>query len=84
MRNAKQLVLRINPDDGKMLRQNKKVLMELVARAVDISFKDDPTVESGGCIIQTEFGTIDGQLNTQLAMIRNVLIDSGGKREGPA
>ncbi|HVE84480.1 MAG TPA: type III secretion system stator protein SctL [Myxococcales bacterium] len=84
VRNAKQLVLRVNPENGAYLRQNRKAIMDLVARSVDIAFKDDPTVEPGGCVIQTEFGTIDGQLDTQFKMLAQVLIADTAKKEGPA
>jgi len=84
VRNARQLVLRVNPQDGAYLRQNRKAIMDLVARSVDIAFKDDPSVEPGGCVIQTEHGTIDAQLDTQFKMLAQVLIADTGKKEGPA
>lgn len=84
VRNAKQLVLRVHPRDGATLRENRKALMEMVGRLVDIAFKDDPDVPQGGCIIQTEFGTIDAQLETQFLMLKNVLLSDSAKREGPA
>jgi type III secretion protein L len=84
VRNAKQLVLRVNPQDGAYLRQNRKAIMDLVARSIDIAFKDDPAVEAGGCVIQTEFGTIDAQLDSQFKMLAQVLISDTAKKEGPA
>jgi type III secretion protein L len=84
VRNAKQLVLRVNPQDGAYLRQNRKAIMDLVARSVDIAFKDDASVEPGGCVIQTEFGTIDAQLDTQFKMLAQVLIADTAKKDGPA
>lgn len=84
MRNAKQLTLRINPKDGAVLRSKTPKLMELVGRSVDIAIRDDGDVEPGGCIIQTEYGTVDAQLKTQLEMLRNVLITDNAKKEGPA
>jgi type III secretion protein L len=84
VRNAKQLVLRVNPRDGATLRENRKALMEMVGRLVDIAFKDDGDVAPGGCIIQTEFGTIDAQLETQFLMLKNVLLADSAKKEGPA
>jgi type III secretion protein L len=83
VRNAKQLVLRVNPEMGQLLRAKKKALMDLVARSVDVAVKDDPQVERGGCIIQTEFGTIDGQLETQLKMLAQVLLTDDAKKEPP-
>jgi len=84
MRSAKQLTLRINPKDGAVLRAKTPKLMELVGRSVDIAIRDDSDVEPGGCIIQTEYGTVDAQLKTQLEMLRNVLLTDNAKKEGPA
>ena len=41
-------------------------------------------MEAGGCVIQTEFGTIDAQLDTQFEMLAQVLIADTAKKEGPA
>lgn len=80
VRNARQLVLRVNPSDSEMLRTQRKLLIDMVARSVDIAIKDDPEVEPYGCIVQTEFGTIDAQLTTQLQMIGQVLLSDESKK----
>ena len=84
VRTAKQMVLRVNPRNGAVLRERTPQLMQLIGRSVDLAIKDDPDVEAGGCVIQTEFGTIDAQLKTQLEMLRIVLLPDDGKRECPA
>lgn len=80
-RSSKSMVLHVNPEDGKLLRERRPRLMELVARSVDISIRDDADVEKGGCVIHTEFGVIDGQLRTQFEMLRNVLTPADAKKE---
>jgi type III secretion protein L len=80
-RSAKAMVLKVHPDDGKLLREKRPRLMELIGRAVDLSIRDDPDVEQGGCVIQTEFGVIDGQIRTQFEMLRNVLMPTDAKKE---
>lgn len=82
-RSAKAMILRLNPKDGAVLREKKPRLMELIGRSVDLAIRDDADVEAGGCIVQTEFGTIDAQLKTQYEMLRNVLMPDDGKKEGP-
>lgn len=82
VRYAKAMVLRVNPSDGALLREKRPRLMERVARTVDIAIKDDPEVEPGGCILQTEFGTVDAQLKTQFEMLRQVLVPDTAKKEG--
>jgi type III secretion protein L len=82
-RAAKAMVLRVNPADGATLRHARPKLMELIGRTVELSIRDDVDVERGGCIIQTEFGTIDGQIRTQFQMLENVLKPDTAKKEGP-
>jgi len=78
---SKAIILRVNPEDAKLLREKRPRLMELIGRAIDLSVRDDPEVERGGCVIQTDFGVIDGQLRTQFEMLRNVLAPPEAKKE---
>ena len=80
-RSAKAFTLKVNPKDGATLRDSRPKLMEAVGRTVDIAIKDDPDIQPGGCIIQTEFGTIDAQLSTQYDMLKNLLFPEVGKKE---
>ena len=80
-RAAKALILRVHPEDGKLLRSKKPKLLELVGRSVDLAIRDDGDVERGGCIVQTEFGVIDGQIKTQFKMIENVFLPDAAKKE---
>lgn len=80
-RSAKAMVIKVNPEDGKVLRAKNPRFMELVGRSVDISIRDDADVERGGCVIRTDYGTIDGQIRTQIDMLRNVLTPTEAKKE---
>lgn len=80
-RAAKAMTFKVHPDDGKILREKMPRLRELISRTVDIAVRDDTDIERGSCIIQTEFGTIDGQIRTQLEMLRNVLTPTEAKKE---
>jgi type III secretion protein L len=80
-RAAKAMVLRVNPKDGALLREKRKSLMELIGRTVELSIRDDADIQPGGCVIQTEFGTIDAQLKTQYDMLTNLLMgESTGRK----
>ncbi len=81
VRTAKAMILRVNPRDAQLLREKRPKLMELIGRTVDLAIKDDADVKPGGCIIQTEFGTIDAELKTQLEMLKQVLVPDTAKRE---
>lgn len=85
LRSARAMVLRVHPKTAAVLRAKKPVLMELIGRAVDLAIREDPDVAPVGCIVQTEFGTVDAQLPTQLEMLQNILLpDPNGRKEGPA
>lgn len=85
IRSARSMILRVHPKTAQVLRSRKPELMELIGRAVDLAIREDQDVAPVGCIVQTEFGTIDAQLPTQFEMLQNVLLpDPNGKKEGPA
>lgn len=80
-RSSKAMIIKVHPEDGKLLREKKPRFMEMVGRQVDISIRDDAEIDRGGCVIQTEYGTIDGLIRTQLDMLRNVLTPTEAKKE---
>lgn len=84
IRSARSMVLRVHPKTAQVLRARKPELMELIGRAVDVAIREDQDVAPVGCIVQTEFGTVDAQLPTQFEMLQNVLLPDTSKKEGPA
>ena len=81
LRSARAVVLRVHPEAAAQLRERKAALAERLERGVDVVLKEDPEVHPLGCIIQTEFGTLDAQLGTQLEMLDRVLLpDDAGTR----
>jgi type III secretion protein L len=84
LRSARAMVLRVHPKTAQVLRARKPELIELIGRAVDLAIREDADVAPVGCIVQTEFGTVDAQLPTQFEMLQNVLLPDTGKTEGPA
>ena len=74
VRNQRELVVRVNPQDAELLRTSRRKLMDLIGRTKEIAVREDPEVERGGCVIETENGTVDAQLRTQLQAIEQVLL----------
>lgn len=74
LRQSKELVIRANPEDVEILRRDKRKLLEYIGRLKDIAFREDPAVARGGCVIETEAGTVDAQLNTQLELLEQALL----------
>ncbi len=74
LRHAQAVVLRVHPESAAQLRALRPALLERLGRSVDVVLREDADVQREGCIIQTEFGTLDAQLGTQLQMLERVLL----------
>lgn len=72
-RDARDVYLRVNPQDAEVLRTHKTRLIDALGRARDVDVREDRKVRPGGVLIQTESGVIDAQLETQLAELTRVL-----------
>lgn len=76
-RQRREIFLRVNPEDLKIVREKKAELLEVLSRAKEIGIREDPAVERFGVIIETDAGTIDAQLETQLGVFERVLKETG-------
>ena len=82
LQNARQqekITIRVNPSD---LPTAEKEIENLTpgGRAKFLDFVADPRVSEGGCLIESEVGTIDAQLETQLRVLeRGLLSQSEGE-----
>lgn len=72
-RDARDVFLRVNPQDAPVLRKHRSRLIDALGRARDVDVREDRKVRPGGVLIQTEAGVIDAQLETQLEEIARVL-----------
>ena len=69
-----RITVRLNPDDYKAVMAEDKEIRDVIDRTKRLTFREDDSIAKGGCILETEVGTIDAQLETQLAAIRKALI----------
>jgi len=68
-----RIVVRLHPDDLKRLRTEDLQFKNILDRTKHLHFKEDDTIQKGGCVVETEVGTIDAQLENQLKAIRKAL-----------
>jgi flagellar assembly protein FliH len=72
--NNAEVVLRLHPDDHAALSQQiEKIKHELTGLGA-VKIIGDPTISTGGCRVDTEFGSLDQQLESQLARITEELL----------
>jgi flagellar assembly protein FliH len=68
-----QITLRINPSDYENLGSQIHRLTETLCQLTPSAVKADPAITSGGCLVETKFGEIDLQIESQLRRIEQDL-----------
>jgi len=61
------LTLKLNPDDYAALEEYRDVLKRQFSQLADADIVPDSSVSAGGCCVTTEYGSLDQQIETQLA-----------------
>ncbi len=69
-----QLTLRLNPADQAALREQIEEITQQVSGLAPVRIVADDSISAGGCRVDTEFGSLDQQLETQLARITEELL----------
>ena len=80
------VIIRVNTADLKLTSQHVKDFLRLVENAKNITVMEDTAVDTGGCIIETDFGLIDARISSQLSEIEEKILTlmpmrSSGKHE---
>jgi flagellar assembly protein FliH len=82
-RSAKTILIKLNPEDTAAV---KRLLKEdpIPNLSAELIVMDDPTVDQGSCIIETNSGLIDASFSTQFGILRQLFgtRDSGNNAEG--
>jgi flagellar assembly protein FliH len=69
---AKRIVLRVHPSDLALVESAMPRLRAL-AESECLALEPDPSLEAGGCLVETEVGQVDGRISAQLREIEKAL-----------
>jgi flagellar assembly protein FliH len=72
--NNAEVVLRLHPDDHANLAQQIEKLKHELNGIGAVKIVGDSAISAGGCRVDTEFGSLDQQLESQLARIQEELL----------
>jgi type III secretion protein L len=78
VRSEKGITIRVHPDDVEILRQSIHRLQDLLS-GCHIKVIGSGAVASGGCIVESELGVVDAQLETQLKCLEEALLRAAKK-----
>ncbi len=70
-----EVIIRVNTEDVELTSQHKKDFVEMVEGVKSIKILEDSNVDRGGCIIETDFGSIDARISSQLHEIQEAILE---------
>ena len=71
---SSQVCIRLNPADHKVLGAQVRKLVKELSTLGDVEVKADSEITPGGCRVDTRFGAIDQQFESQLKRIEEELL----------
>ncbi len=73
VRARREVVLRVNPADAPLLQAEQTRLGALLDRAQGVSVREDPGIERGGVVVETEGGRVDARVEAQLSVLERAI-----------
>ncbi len=64
-----KIKIKMNPSDLQFINETKYQLSNLVADVNKVTFEGEESIQSGGCVIETELGEIDARIEKQLQAV---------------
>jgi flagellar assembly protein FliH len=74
MLGANYLLIKANPEEMQAIRDNSNSLFA-ESNFSKVKFEEDPRIDRGGFIIESDIGNIDGQISSQLNEIKKAIGD---------
>jgi len=75
VRDKGNVIIRVNLADMKLTTDHKKEFIQALEGVKTIQVQEDTSVDSGGCIIETDFGEIDARISSQLAELEARILE---------
>ena len=69
------IIIRVNLSDVKLTTDHTKEFIKLLEGVKTIQVMEDSSIDSGGCIIETDFGEIDARISSQLAELEAKILE---------
>lgn len=69
------VTIRVNMADVQLSTEHIKDFMQAVESIKNITIAEDSTVEKGGCIVETDFGSIDARISSQLSELEQKILE---------
>jgi len=77
---SRRVSVRLHPEDAARVEAELGRREDEALSAARVEIAPDPAVEKGDCLVDTDFGQVDGRLATRLAEVRRAVDASGGEQ----
>jgi len=81
VRFKKNFVVHVNPLDLEVIQSAGDQVKEVLDNCESIEFKASPKVQPGGCVVQTESGNVDAQIDRQVDEVEQAVMKAMGEGE---
>ena len=75
VRTRGNVTLRVNLEDVKLTTAHIDEFIQHVEKVKGITVLEDSTVDKGGCVVETDFGSIDARISSQLTELENKILE---------
>jgi flagellar assembly protein FliH len=71
---AAHFTIRLHPGDMELLQKAQSPLLNALDDGREFRFLSSPEVTRGGCLVQTQFGTVDARRETKFDLLKAALV----------
>ena len=70
------MVIKANPADVELIREHRDDWVRSLEGMEKLLIREDPQISRGGCIVETQIGDVDAQVEERLGKLKSALIDA--------
>lgn len=79
--NHEHVLLKVSDDDYDVVLENKDKLRSMVGGLDELEIRRDSTLDKGSCVVENDFGSVDGSCGTRLESIRKAFFEVLGEND---
>lgn len=69
------VLIRVNMAELALTTEHTKEFLETVENVKNITIVEDSSVDKGGCVVETDFGSIDARISSQLSELEQKILE---------
>ncbi len=69
------VVVRVHPEDLKIVREHRSEWLSIVEGSGSLDIEEDERVRRGGCLVETEAGNVEAQIDKQIQTLERMLVE---------